>query len=761
MLSMTQTINVAGITEIFNRLRMNLKWVQACVCLLIFLAGIKPLKAQQDIPTDISAEQLIQFQIRGFSHTEVIMNAARGWYVSNNKTRSQVDVGPFPNISCEMEGWETKTRFKDVIFFQKIDLAVLKEGKKFLVYQTNSNRKYQLVLKALQLKSSRITGEQNFLTEDNHYRLNNNSDWEYSADNTGYDENDHRYKVIIYPTDSYRFYEADAEWDKVLDSDYDEEILNNYVNKFPLATNRQLALQKLQEVMNSRLIDDGSVGEIEAFTRRFPNSGYNAALNIRKDELKLIAVLNSNDEQLIYTRWLSENNADRKQKLFNAYHRSRYGKFQDTLAQFTKRTDKIAFLKGHVKAFENTDHQIEIIRQIHQLEFEELPQKDGEGCDKLELYVLLYPKSRYASVVSQRAVNCVEFVRNRRLLDSSRQVYDQLLKTTNYLGIINTGEFMLRLSKNGNLALQKQVSQYKDLYAFLFERRYKVYNLKDVSPNQYLILEKALTSMTKSQYASLRNVSFQVTVKYNIDTFGHGKTNILGTFPKSFKTDVVDLVKKEVPGKLLYREMPVMLSAGYNINYTSNSQTYTFTKTNSGRFTATGNTGSSVLMTRALAHMKANSADYKTGRYRVVVDDITCNNVNHTIMGIKNYKSNTGVIAVIPALVVPGLGTRLVRGETGNGWITTLTYSLAGLGFYYLNESNKTHTKYLAATNQSDRDALLTQYNKDRDNAAYSLGAAGAIYSINVTYVLFKGLGNNVRTLKYNRKYKKIKKQIQ
>ena len=122
---MTQTINVAGITEIFNRLRMNLKWVQACVCLLIFLAGIKPLKAQQDIPTDISAEQLIQFQIRGFSHTEVIMNAARGWYVSNNKTRSQVDVGPFPNISCEMEGWETKTRFKDVIFFQKIDLSIL------------------------------------------------------------------------------------------------------------------------------------------------------------------------------------------------------------------------------------------------------------------------------------------------------------------------------------------------------------------------------------------------------------------------------------------------------------------------------------------------------------------------------------------------------------------------------------------------------------------------------------------------------------
>jgi hypothetical protein len=351
-------------------------------------------------------------------------------------------------------------------------------------------------------------------------------------------------------------------------------------------------------------------------------------------------------------------------------------------------------------------------------------------------------------------------VKKNVMLDSANQVYAGLLNTTQYQSIIQTGEFILSLSNGRNASIVKQIKEYRELYAFLLERRRKIYNLQQLDPSKYNNIAASLKSSLHDKYKEYRNLTIGAEVQYSIDTMGAAGVRVTGNCPKGFKADIADGVAKKLHGKILMKNMPVMVQSSHTINYVSKTQTLRFVNSKNGGFSYADENAGTQLGARALTYLNNNRSSYKPGKYAVLVDDVTCNNENRTWMNVSSYRSFTGIPAVLPALVIPGLGTRLVTGQKGKAWITWVTYSMAGLGLYYLNQSNNTYNDYKAATTQSEMDRLYAQYEEERGYAAGSILGGAALYSINLGYVLCKGTANSLLTAKYRSKYKKANNRI-
>lgn len=715
---------------------------------------------QQVATTDISAEQMIQFMSRGFGHAEVVMGSARNWSVYSSKYSRYLSLATFGGIDALVQIWQTSSYVKGINYYQKIELNELKNGKRIVRYQTNSERKFNTVQQFLSRNSERIaTGEYLFFSG-SRFRYKGNTDWEYTAENTQYDESYRTYQVVFYPADLYKYLESYYAWERVVNSGYDEEQLDDFIARFPLSPNIHIAILKLQEINYNKLIYSDDIDAIDNFIRRFPSSRYTAELKVRKDELEYRRELNSGDKNRVFARLLLEKNVERKIELRRAYLELRYSDFITRLNKTSPIESKINFIKENRLEFDTTEYKQAIQLKLEELEFKILPDQDGVDCYKLQQFVLEYPASQYVKTVKQREIKCLEAVRKNRMLDSANQVYEGLLKTTQYQSIIKTGEFILSLSGGRNATVEKQIKEYRELYAFLLERRRKIYNLQQIDPAKYNSATVLLKSSMHDKYKEYRNLTFGAEVKYTVDTLGAVGVNVAGNSPKGFKADIADGVSKKLQGQILMKNMPVMVQSSHAINYVSKTQTLRFVNSKTDGFSSADANAGSQAGARILTYLNNNRSAYKPGKYTVLVDDVTCNNENRMWMNVSSYRSFTGIPAVLPALVIPGLGTRLVTGQKGKAWITWVTYSMAGLGLYYLNQSNNTYKDYKAATTQSEMDRLYAQYEEERGYAAGSLLGGATLYSVNLGYVLCKGTANSLRTAKYRGKYKKANNRI-
>ncbi len=735
-----------------------LKRVLGLVCLF---STLQLLRAQQQlVTTDISAEQMIQFMNRGFGHAEVVMGSARNWSVYSSKYSRYLSLATFGGIDATVQIWQTSSYVRGTNYYQKIELNELKNGKRIVRYQTNSERKFNAVKQFLAGNSEKITSGEYLFFSGSRYRYKGNTDWEFTAENTQYDESYRTYQVVFYPADLYKYLESYNAWERVVNSGYDEEQLDDFITRFPLSPNIQIAILKLQEINYNKLIYSDDIDAIVNYIRRFPSSRYTAELKARKDELEYRRELNSGDKNRVYARLLSEKNVERKIELRRAYVELRYSDFITRLNKTSPIESKIDFIKENRLEFDTTEYKQGIQQQLEELEYKNLPNQEGEDCHLLQQFLNEYPASRYSSSVSQRELKCREIVKKNRMLDSANQVYAGLLKTTQYQNIIQTGEFILSLSNGRNASIVKQIKEYRELYSFLLERRRKIYNLQQIDPSKYNNIAATLKSSLHDKYKEYRNLTIGTEVQYNIDTMGAAGVRVTGNCPKGFKTDIADEVAKKVHGQILMKNMPVMVQSSHAINYVSKTQTLRFVNSKTDGFSSADANAGSQAGARALTYLNNNRTSYKPGKYTVLVDDVTCNNENRMWMNVASYRSFTGIPAVLPALVIPGLGTRLVTGQKGKAWITWVTYSMAGLGLYYLNQSNNTYKDYKAATTQSEMDRLYAQYEEERGYAAGSILGGAAVYSVNLGYVLCKGTANSLRTAKYRSKYKKANNRI-
>jgi len=729
--------------------------------LAVIFASFRFLAAQQQVvTTDVSAEQMIQFMNRGFGHAEVVMGSASNWSVYSSKYSRYLSLSTYGGIDAMVQMWQTSSYVRGTNYYQRIELNELKNGKRIVKYQTNSERKFNTIQQFLLRNSEKITSGEYLFFSGLRFRYKGNTDWEYTTDNTQYDESYRTYQVVFYPADLYKYLESYYAWERVVNSGYDEEQLDDFITRFPMSPNIKTANLKLQEIKYNQLDGTGDINAIHNFIRRFPGSQYIAELRSQKEDIEYRRELNSGDMSRVYARLLTEKNTDRKMQLRRVYLELRYNDFVNRLDNSGSIDNKINFIKGNKQEFDTTVYFSSIQQKLEELEYKNLPNQEGIDCHRLQQFLQEYPSSRYSSSVRQREIKCREIVKKNRILDSANQVYAGLLNTTQYQSIIQTGEFILNLSGGRNATLEKQIKEYRELYTFILERRRRIYNLQQIDPTKYNNIAASLKSSLHDKYKEYRNLTIGTEVQYSIDTLGAVGVIVNGNCPKGFKSDIADGVAKKHHGQIFMKNMPVMVQSSHVINYVSKTQALRFVYSKNGGFSYADANAGSQTGARALTYLNNNRSSYKPGKYAVLVDDVTCNNENRMWMNVSSYRSFTGISAVLPALVLPGLGTRLVTGQKGKAWITWVTYSLVGLGLYYLNQSNNTYNDYKAATTQSEMDRLYAQYKEERGYAARSILGGAALYSVNLGYVLCKGTSNSLRTAKYRSKYKKTSNRI-
>jgi hypothetical protein len=85
---------------------------------------------------------------------------------------------------------------------------------------------------------------------------------------------------------------------------------------------------------------------------------------------------------------------------------------------------------------------------------------------------------------------------------------------------------------------------------------------------------------------------------------------------------------------------------------------------------------------------------------------------------------------------------------------------LAAAGAYFAIQAQKSYDNYLSATTQNEMDQQYGQYLSQRSKSLISFGGAVGIYSLNLTYVIFKGMGNSIKTASYRNRYKNYSKEF-
>ena len=707
------------------------------------------------LAADISFSQLISFQNRNLSHVEVVMRNQNGWSVNYSQNQQSLKLGNVGNVNCLYAGWITRAYVAGVDYFQTLDYYQIKNGQNIVIYNTNSLKKYQVFFNQFSIKTIPKTVEHESLLDNSSVQqLAGGLSWEYAIENINYDS-EKRYTIILYNSSLVDFVRSQISWDQVVNNQYEEESLVDYITRYPNSVNIGLAKSKLEEKRYSSAYSGGSVEiinqflsdypkskyvgilktkvedleyeqifndeskfnelNIDKFISMYPNSRYVKGLAQKKEELKFNSLLLSGDEGLIYIRYVAEKDLKKRGMLLLAIQKIRYQKVIDSFEFMSSNLQKIALINVNISDFNGTVYFGILEKKLHQLEYELLPKSLGEKCEDWQRYVQRYPNSVYAGDAKVHAQKCVELVKRNKILDSAWAVY-RGLHQSDYRKIISTGEFILEVSVEKNLELQSQITALKKTYAFIQERRYKSYALNEINPNLYASHYGLIERQLINNVDGLRNAVFNSSLTFNTDTFGKSNVKVIGSNSRFFETEVV--------GRLTNNTMPAPC---YNT---------------------------------IMSLMNGDRNYFKSGKYRITWDEVHINNKKINVMSIDNYRSFTGASAILPALVVPGWGTKLVRGKKGNAWITVSTYGLAAAGAYFAIQAQKSYDNYLSATTQNEMDQQYGQYLSQRSKSLISFGGAVCIYSLNLTYVIFKGMGNSIKTASYRNRYKNYSKEF-
>ena len=765
-----------------------------------FFSGYKIVTAQsQALAADIPLSQLISFQNRDISHFEVVMSNKNGWNANYHQIQQSLKIGNLGNINCLYASWNTRAYVAGTDYFQTLDFYQVKNGQNIISYRTNSLKKYQELLNQFTNKTVGNSSEfESLMGNSRVQQLMGGLSWEYAIENIDY-ESEKRYTILLYKTSLVGFVKSQLAWDQVASNEYEEESLIEYITKYPNSVYIGLAKTKLEEKRYYSAYNGGSVDEINQFLTDYPQSKYVGMLKTKvenlqydqifhdesnltelnidkfiatypnsrhlkdlakkKEELKFNALLLSQDEGLMYSKYITEKDINKRAMLLSAIQKLRYIKLIDSIESVSGAAQKISIIIGNLNNFVGSDYFRVLEKELHKLEYEQLPQLIGEKCEEWQSFVQRYPNSVYYSQAKAHAQKCFEQVKLKKILDSAWQVY-RGLNQNDYKSLISTGEFILSVSQEKNVELKSQLAANRKTYNFVQERRFKLYPLNEINPDLYASHYGLIERQIINNVDGLRNAVFNSSLTFNTDTFGKSKVKVIGSNSRFFETEVAGKLTNNIGGLNYFQLLPVMTTETHNIKYSSQSNSFELFRVRKGNFQLTTKTIPATGYNTILSLMNGDRSYFKSGKYRIIWDEVHINNKTINLMSIDNYRSFTGVSAILPALVVPGWGTRLVRGKKGNAWITVSTYGMVAVGTYFAIQAQQSYENYLSATTQNEMDQKYDQYLNQRSKSLFSFAGAVGIYSLNLTYVIFKGMGNSIKTASYRNRYKNYSKEF-
>lgn len=380
--------------------------------------------------------------------------------------------------------------------------------------------------------------------------------------------------------------------------------------------------------------------------------------------------------------------------------------------------------------------------------------ENGYPETEMSNFVMNFPGSSHVTMSKKR----LEEIKDEKEWDSAWRVYKNISGGYNYGKIIEVGEFLLKKNESRSPELVGELYEFKKKLAFVEESRYRQYLLDSISPKRHLERTSLIESLFIENRLDYRNSNFHLNLRLTTDTFGVVSVvpidNNSNKLPLLY--DFTDQLETKLGGIILYNGVPIMTRDYQSIKYVSNLSEFQC-KYHHGKFFLDTNKNLELKTAQTLVSvLESKNNDFYNGNYTFVLDAIRLNEDHVSFLTIEHYKPFAGIEAVIPSLLVPGYGTKLVRGHKGSAWISFLTYGLASTGTYFALKSQDNYEKYLSSTNQQELDIFYNKYLANRRVSMYGFGFAAGIYSVNIMYVLGRGIQNSTRRYMDNKRYEKF-----
>lgn len=292
---------------------------------------------------------------------------------------------------------------------------------------------------------------------------------------------------------------------------------------------------------------------------------------------------------------------------------------------------------------------------------------------------------------------------------------------------------------------KRKKEEAEKLRLFLVERKSKVYDYKELNPENFNNFKNEIEGGIKLKLIEFKNVNYSSVFTFTIDT-----SNVINIKTKNFKSDnpsfenfINGLLKNKKLDKAYKNNYPVSSSFDYSLIVKGVTDTFSFHKITNDIQLSKGNAEKFEGSKRSLEN-DLNTKSLPMGKYVVAYSKNQINgNESESVQYIK-YKGLGGSANCLFSFVVPGLGNQFVNKKKKSTWlITTIGVgSLIGAGFYENSLSKVNYQKYKDATKQSDIDSYYDKANL-QNKLTYNLIGIGACWWVgDIITVYIKGARN-------------------
>ena len=303
-----------------------------------------------------------------------------------------------------------------------------------------------------------------------------------------------------------------------------------------------------------------------------------------------------------------------------------------------------------------------------------------------------------------------------------------------------------RREAEANAEIRRQQEEAEQLRLFLIERKNKIYDYKELNPQDYQSFKNGIEQKIKSALYDYKNINYNATITFNIDTSNSIKYKIQNT--KSDNPTFDNFLNAQLKNVKLNNSTKnnysVSSSFDYSLTVKNLTDTFSFEKTSSDLVLSKGN-ANRFEESKQYVQSDLNSKSLPTGKYVIAYSKNQVNdNVNENVKYIMYKGFGGGSANCLFSVLIPGLGNPFVNKTNKATWLIT-TVGVAGLiggGVLMNNLSNSNYQKYQNAKNQNDIDNFYDKANSQHHLMYAFIGAGAAWWAIDIIHVCSKGAKN-------------------
>lgn len=300
------------------------------------------------------------------------------------------------------------------------------------------------------------------------------------------------------------------------------------------------------------------------------------------------------------------------------------------------------------------------------------------------------------------------------------------------------------------------INKLRMLNLFNIERKNKIYDYKEVSPDGYELIKKEIRTELYNFLKKNKGEKFsgEIQITFTIDTLNQTNQSIKYIKGKRNK-EIDNLLSKITLSPILLNDLPINAKMEENFVYSSENMINMEILTSKNGLTCQ-NCKDSIFIKHKEYFQKifinSDEEEQIYGLFKINFINTQINNQNNKSYELIDFKSIGKPYHALYSCFIPGLGNKFVNsgkgsmfGENINPIVTTLSvYSCLGISLFAHFDMINNYKLYHNSTNQVDIDKYYDLANSNAKTSRTFLFVGSALWLLDITWTARKGIKNKI-----------------